>query len=268
MIRLIASDLDGTLLEADGSLPNGIFDVISELRQLGIHFAASSGRQPGNLMRLFSDASEHMAFVCENGAVNIVDGKDAGIVTFERKVAFEVIHDLEALGMDVLISGCQTCYMVDANRKFTDDIVYRLKNTSTIISSWEQIQEPILKVSGHAETGVADLAPFLLQKWGGRLTATISGKDWFDLTVANKGTGMSILMEYLQVLPQETVAFGDNFNDVSMFDAVGHPFLMESADAKLRKTGIRLCDKVLPVLEKIVNARGDADIAFAKYPQI
>ena len=268
MIRLIASDLDGTLLEADGSLPDGIFDVISELQQLGIHFAAASGRQPGNLMRLFSHAAEHMAFVCENGAVNIVDGNDAGIVTFDRSAAFEVIRDLESLGMDVLVSGRQTCYMVDANRKFTDDIVYRLKNTSTIISSWEQIKEPILKVSGHAETGVGALAPFLLQKWGDRLTATVSGRTWFDLTVANKGTGMKILMDYLKVSPKETVAFGDNFNDVSMFDAVGHPFLMKNADIKLRQDGMRLCEKVLPVLKEIVKARGNAEIAFKKYGKI
>ena len=53
MIRLIASDLDGTLLEADGKLPVGTFDAIRRLAAIGIRFAASSGRQYSNLIRLF-----------------------------------------------------------------------------------------------------------------------------------------------------------------------------------------------------------------------
>ena len=68
MIRLIATDLDGTLLERDGSLPEDTFDVVRMLNEQGIRFAASSGRQYGNLVRLFAPVADRMAFVCENGA--------------------------------------------------------------------------------------------------------------------------------------------------------------------------------------------------------
>jgi len=263
VIRLIATDLDGTLLEADGTLPEGTFDVVRRLNQMGIRFAASSGRQHGNLIRLFGPVSKQMAFVCENGAVNIAQGREAGRISIPDEMAYEAIADLEALGMNLLVSGRHTCYMLDRNRKFTDDITYRLRNTVTIISSWNEITEPILKVSGQVDAGVKPLAPQLLERWSSRLTATVSGQEWFDLTAANKGMGMRMLMEYLQIAPEETMAFGDNFNDETMLDSVGYPFLMQHADHALRKPGIRLCDKVLPVLEKLIETEGDPEKAFS-----
>ena len=44
MIRLIATDLDGTLLEKGGALPEGFYDVAEDLKKLGILLVAASGR--------------------------------------------------------------------------------------------------------------------------------------------------------------------------------------------------------------------------------
>ncbi|MBP3648012.1 MAG: HAD-IIB family hydrolase [Clostridia bacterium] len=262
MIRLVATDLDGTLLDENGRVPARTVEVVRTLKRMGIRFAASSGRQHGNLVRLFGEAADDMSFVCENGAVNIADGQVAGVIPIPAEMVSEAIDDLEAIGMNILISARHTCYMVDRNRRFTDDIVYRLKNTITIIESWDQIKEPILKISGQIDTGVKDLAPALLKKWSHRLTATESGRDWFDMTAANKGMGMQMLMNHLGILPEETMAFGDNFNDESMFDCVGYPFLMEHANHTLRKPGIRLCSNVLSVIDQLVRNGGDPQKAF------
>ena len=62
MIRLIATDLDGTLLERDGSLPEDTFEVVRMLNEQGIRFAASSGRQYGNLVRLFAPVVRTVLF--------------------------------------------------------------------------------------------------------------------------------------------------------------------------------------------------------------
>ena len=97
------------------------------------------------------------------------------------------------------------------------------------------------------------IAPALLQKWGGRLTATVAGRDWFDFTAANKGMGMRMLMERTGIAKEEAAAFGDNFNDETMLDSVGYPFLMRHANPALRKPGIRLCEKELPVLRQLIE---------------
>jgi len=261
MIRLIATDLDGTLLEPDESMPQGIYEAIEELFDMGICFAACSGRQYGNLMRLFGPVADKMAFVCENGAMSVVDGAVAGTIPIDKEISCEVIRDIEAHGMNVLISGRHTVYMKDLNRKYTDDIVYRLRNTCTILSDWNQITEPMLKISGQIDEGLLEIAPVFLKKWGGRLTATVSGADWFDFTAANKGMGMRGLMKHMGVQKEEVAAFGDNFNDETMLDCVGHPFIMAHANPVLHKPGYHICKKVVPTLRALIQARGDMEAA-------
>lgn len=256
MIRLIATDLDGTLLEDDGTLPNGIFEAVEELTHLGIRFAACSGRQYGNLRRLFGRVADQMAFVCENGALSYIDGEIAGVIPIPQDDAQEAIRDIRRAGMNLLISGRHTCYMLDENRRYTDDIVYRLRNTITIVEELSQINEPMLKISGQIDKGLEAIAPAFLRKWSGRLTATVSGPDWFDFTAANKGMGIRLLMEKMKVSKEEAAAFGDNFNDETMLDSVEYPFLMATADPALRKPGYILCEKEVPVLKRIIKGKG------------
>lgn len=259
MIRLVATDLDGTLLEPDGKLPHGVFDIIRRLSEMGIRFAASSGRQHGNLRRLFGPVADEMAYVCENGAISVVDGETAGVIAIAEKEAREIIQDIRDTGMNLLISGRHTCYMVDENRRYTDDIVYRLRNTITILSSTDEITEPMLKISGQIDEGLDRIAPVLLEKWGNRLTATVSGRDWFDITAANKGMGMQLLMKHMGIKKEEVIAFGDNFNDETMLDGVGHPFIMAHANPALLAKGYHTCRKVLPVLEALLEAGGNEE---------
>ena len=253
MIRLIATDLDGTLLEPDGSLPDGVFETVEDLTRMGVLFSACSGRQYGNLLRLFAPVAQHMAFICENGALCFYRGEVIGAIPIPEDMAREIIADIEAAGMNLLISGRHTTYMMDRNRHYTDDIVYRLRNTVTIIDRPEDVAEPMLKISGQIDEGLERIAPALLQKWSGRLTATVSGRDWFDFTAANKGTGMRMLMERTGIPKEEAAAFGDNFNDETMLDSVGYPFLMRHANPALRRPGIRLCEKELPVLRQLIE---------------
>ena len=63
MIRLIASDLDGTLLGKDKKVPEEMFSLIGELKKKGILFAASSGRQYANIRRLFEPVKDEIAYI-------------------------------------------------------------------------------------------------------------------------------------------------------------------------------------------------------------
>jgi len=265
MIRLIATDLDGTLLEPDGKLPVGVFEVIRELNALGIRVAACSGRQYDNLRRLFCPVVDEMAYICENGAVSFVDGEVAGVISMSPDLAWEVIHEMEARGdMNLLISGRNVTYMKDTNRHFTDDIVYRLRNTSAIVSSWEDITEPMLKVACQRDGGVAEIAPPLLEKWGNRLTATVSGYDWFDFTVANKGMGMRSLMAHLERgdLFAEAFAFsGIEKMPVHVVAAEATEVLLLEADRMLG-TCLRACPFHRKMIDNLVRLLARKNLMF------
>lgn len=61
MIKLVATDIDGTLIrESSSVLPEEIFDLIRELRKRDIYFAAASGRQYMGLKRLFAPVADQM----------------------------------------------------------------------------------------------------------------------------------------------------------------------------------------------------------------
>ena len=64
MIKFIATDLDGTLLDPRGVLPNEIFPLVARLSECGILFAPASGRQYANLKKLFFPVWEKTIFIC------------------------------------------------------------------------------------------------------------------------------------------------------------------------------------------------------------
>ena len=70
MIKLIASDLDGTLLHGgEQSLSPRTLSLIRRLTEKGIRFIAASGRQYDNERRLFADIQDHISYIAENGAL-------------------------------------------------------------------------------------------------------------------------------------------------------------------------------------------------------
>ena len=76
MIKLIASDLDGTLLQNGAQELNPkVFDQIRALAENGIRFVAASGRQYPNLRRLFAPVQDDISYIAENGSLCIHDGR-------------------------------------------------------------------------------------------------------------------------------------------------------------------------------------------------
>ena len=70
MIKLVASDLDGTLLlNGAQSVEDSMFETIGKLLDRGILFAPASGRQMTSLKRLFAPVADCCIFLCENGGV-------------------------------------------------------------------------------------------------------------------------------------------------------------------------------------------------------
>lgn len=83
-----------------------------------------------------------------------------------------------------------------------------------------------------------------------------AGPIWLDFTLADKGAGLRGLCRSLGVDLAETMAFGDNWNDVPMLEAAGTPWLMASAVPALRERFSRQCAGVLPVLEELLAELG------------
>ena len=69
MIKLIACDMDGTLLDSQKRLPDGLLPALERLRAQGVAFAVASGRQYAALRRDLEPLVPYIYFICENGAL-------------------------------------------------------------------------------------------------------------------------------------------------------------------------------------------------------
>lgn len=253
MIRLIASDIDGTLLQGqENALRPELFQEIRRLREKGVLFCPASGRQYSSLRRLFAPVADELTYLCENGAVVYGPGRPGpvlGKTIMERPRALALSEEILAMPRcEVLISGANTSYLCPKQQDIVDHIRYFVGNNVTLVPSPEAIEEDILKVSAYCRDGARQVEPLLAPKWGEEFHCAVAGEKWLDFTLADKGVGLRCLCAALGVDLAEVAAFGDNDNDLPMLRLVGKPYIMAGAAPHLRRQFDNQCRRVEDVL--------------------
>ena len=253
MVRLIASDIDGTLLrnyapEIDGE----IFRQIRRLAGLGMRFCPTSGRQHTSLRRLFAPVADELYYICENGAVIFGPGNPGAVlgkVEMDRTLAMELCHDiLDIPGCEIQISGEDRSYLCPKGEEIVTLMRDRVKNNVVLLKRPEDVPEAVVKVSAYRPGAAETLIPVLTPHFGEVFNAAIAGDGWLDFTLADKGLGLRRLCAALGVGLGEVMAFGDNYNDLPMLRAAGHPYIMSTASPELLPLVENRCDNVAEVL--------------------
>ena len=253
MIKVIACDIDGTLLQEEGrEIDPAIFHEIRRLREKGILFCPASGRQYESLRQLFAPVAEQLLYLCENGALLFGPG-DPGPLLEKVSVPQEAGSTLwrairERPDCEVMASGENMSYVCPSDGGLVGPAVRAIGNRCTEVAHWEESPEPVVKLSAYCPGGAASAAAELLPRWSDRFSVAVAGVHWVDFTVADKGTGVTALCRTLGIAPEEVMAFGDNYNDVPMLTAVGFPYLMESAAPELKARFPLRCRRVTDVL--------------------
>ena len=155
MIRLVASDIDGTLLQGGArALSDELFGLIRVLKKRGILFCAASGRQYRSMRALFAQAEDDIAYLCENGAIVYRGGSVVSKLAMERADALALIGQIQAQEQcEVLISGADTSYLLPKHPDYVDHIRYFVGNHITRVKRAQDIPEDILKVSAYCRDG-------------------------------------------------------------------------------------------------------------------
>ena len=261
MVKLIACDIDGTLIPyGKTDLPDELFPLVRALRKKGILFCPASGRQYHSLRRSFAPVHDEICYLAENGAAIFGIGGDEASApllyksVFPREVALDLCRDVMSCpDTDVFISGVNTTYLCRCGEKVLAHTRNILNNRYEIVDDPHDIPEEIIKVSAYCNNGVALPFQTLALRWESVFRTVVSGPMWIDFTLVDKGDGIVELCKALGISPGEVAAFGDNWNDLSMLRAVGHPYLMSCADPKLKDLIPTQCDDPIPVLKAILE---------------
>jgi len=75
MIKLIATDMDGTLLDENGHLPEGFIEILDRIKAKNIKLVVASGRPYYTLQTNFGPIGSSLSFICENGAIVVDNNK-------------------------------------------------------------------------------------------------------------------------------------------------------------------------------------------------
>ena len=261
MIKLVASDIDGTLKpEYQKPISDNIYRLLSELADQGVRFCAASGRQIPSLKGMFYDRLGPVDLICENGALVYADGKLIHKSLIPDEIAREIISVCEERQKGyVLISGVETSYVSPYRKDFADFMKNVIGNQVTVLNHVYEKREDYFKISIYDPDRFEEshLEDFWKRRFGGVVSVAPGGFGWVDMMPfgTNKGTAIRHLMDYRGIKASETMAFGDNFNDLEMLLSVGQSYAMASAPWEIRKQTTGTCTDVGEILEELLNKR-------------
>ena len=237
-IRLVASDMDGTLLNSKAELPPDFFDIFARMRRRGISFVAASGRQIHNMKIKFGGAAEEIYFAAENGAYVLKGDRVMLSLELKREEVrqfLEIARKIE--GTYIVLSGKKFAYIENPDPVF----LARLSSYSGFlkpVSDISQIDDDIFykfTICDLINPRTNALPHFESLK--NDFQIKVSGLKWMDIThrLADKGYALKMIQDELGVSIDQTAAFGDYLNDIELLKRAKYSFAMANALDEIKR---------------------------------
>ena len=258
-IKLIATDLDGTLLLNGAQKCNDeLFPLIEQLTDKGVLFCAASGRQYSSLKNLFKPVQDKILYLCENGTQVFYHGKTLVQKGLDRDLVMEICNYILEEGCKILVSAATTTYLLNEDEEYIRFMREEVHVNVTLVSKLEEMSDFILKASACVpEDRTLEMETKLKQKFGDRCQVLTSGHIWIDCLPigVDKGYAIEKISEVLNIDLKDMVAFDDNENDRTMLGKVGHTYLMRNCNPSMHNLNKAFiyCDKVEVSLQDIIN---------------
>jgi Cof subfamily protein (haloacid dehalogenase superfamily) len=261
-IRLLALDLDGTLLNSRGELSERNFNAIRQARVMGVSVAIVTGRRFRDARPLALQLGLDVPVISHNGALtkHATTLETVKALLMPLEAAREVIEAGMSYGADALVSDdpdgpgllvydhinddnlALVKYIEWSRRTVGDDPAETVRRVPSLREYLDH--EPIhIAFSGRCEP-MAHLAEGLRRQCGSkiRVLCTIYPKQNFTLVDvlhpnASKGTGVEAAAAELSIAAEEVMAIGDNHNDIEMLHYAGTGVVMANAESRLLDTG-------------------------------
>lgn len=238
-IRLIAVDLDGTLLNDRKEIPPDFVPMVNALHPHGVRFVIASGRQYFNLAAMFESIADKLFFFSENGGL-VFDGAEN---IFCRPLPDDILPELwrtgSAIHATTVLCGVQSAYIASncgpAGRENTA-IYYRKRTfTDDPLAAVADAGDSVVKVAVFDPVNAADRCKPHFAPFRDHLKVTLAGQNWIDIMRAdvNKGIAIDFLQKRLGLAPDQCMAFGDYPNDLEMIQHVGYGYAMANGHPDL-----------------------------------
>ena len=166
------------------------------------------------------------------------------LTQYKQELAMDVIADMKAAGLDVLVDCADCAYTDSRNPEFLQWMLngyhFRLKELEDL----RTLAEPIVKIAGCRMEGLGSRADGFKEKYGTKLKVTLAGEQWLDTMDpgVSKGAAVKLLQESLMIRPEETMVFGDQLNDIEMLNQAYYSFSVANGRPETRAAARFLAD--------------------------
>lgn len=255
MFKLIASDIDGTLIDSKGWLPQRNIDAIRKLTENGIYFLPATGRSDILAKDYLDELGINCPIVGCNGATiqNLYDNNPPEYIKSLTKEQLNSIfnlcdkHDIKSKAFTIDVCYTDSDYLLKGGiglivRKYTKPMSYSIKYEYTA-NMHTIADKPVLKcvVVDDNVAYVEEIRDRINTEIDG-VTALKSNWNCIDIIRSDVSKGQAVI-DYaasLGIKPEEIIAFGDSENDISMLKAVGMGIAVNNADEAVKAAADKL----------------------------
>lgn len=229
-IDLVATDIDGTLVDSNKKLPDDFFEFVREHKST--RFVIASGRQYYALKRDFEPIHDRLIYIAENGALIFQNDE---IIHCDEIPREDVLYCLDLIDKmpyaKAVPCGAKSAYIENPNEHEWNTCTMfcgRLEKTNDVRKAIEN--DRIVKIAiyycgadAEQHTGEFDTLP-------DHIISVLSGVSWIDISTdtVNKGAAMKVIQNRLGIDRKRCMAFGDYFNDVELLEACEESYCMKN----------------------------------------
>jgi hypothetical protein len=243
-IRLLLSDVDGTLVRSDKSLSPRTIDAVHALHDAGVHFAVTSGRPPRGMEMLVEPLSLEAPLAGFNGGLVVEPGMDVlEEHTVPGVVVPQALEILERFELSIWMYRGADWLVRDPDGPHVEHEAHTVHFEPTVVDAFDET-DGVAKLVGVSDDhdAVAAAAATARAELGEHVSAWRSQSYYLDIThpLANKGAVAQFLSRRYELAVGEIATIGDMPNDVLMFAHSGLSIAMGNANGDVQKAARRV----------------------------
>lgn len=267
-VRLVLSDMDGTLLRPDHSLGEKTLRALAQLREAGIAFSLASARPPQAMRKQIAALGVDAPVAAFNGGTLMApDGSYIRVHHLSREAVDIALKLFAEHPVDVWLFADDHWLVRDRNAAYMQTERDALGYDEVLVDSFEAYLDRVDKIVATSADfqRLIDLEQALLPLLAGKALASRSQNYYLDVTdlAANKGDALTSLAEYLGIPLAATAVLGDGGNDVPMFVRAGFSVAMGQSDEAVKSqasavTGSNAEEGAADAIVELILPRGRA----------
>ena len=258
-IKLWITDIDGTIINYDGSSTERMRDLI---RKVNKKIVLATGRMFMGASYAAETFNIDNPVVCYQGAVVRTKDKILWQAPIKDELVFEIIKYLKDYNIHTHLYCNDILYIEDDNKRIMESYCHGRGTTYKVVKDFNEVKiKDIPKILGviEDENLMNKVKAELSEKYKNVLTIVQSAKTYLEITdiKASKGYALDFLKEYWNLSDDEVIASGDQENDIDMLLHAGIRISVGNSSEKLKKAATYHCksvdsDELVDIIERLM----------------